>query len=199
MRIKCTSKPKSGPAGGYIIGREHRVIELDIGVSEISFRVEDPDGYSPYLVNPIFFEITSRLLPSRWIVNTYDRPGVFTLTPSSWACDGFWDAYFDGEAWAERLYEQEISSMKLEDPLPNDQLHPEEIILYVLDKLESNFSQDTTKIIRELIDHKEAGVALETLCTQISEQHIVFPHDLKSRLIDAAHLMYIPISQLDWP
>jgi hypothetical protein len=42
---------------------------------------------------------------------------------------------------------------------------PQRIILAVLDQIGKGISDDAAKIVRELVDHNEAGVALDILCS----------------------------------
>lgn len=74
---------------------------------------------------------------------------------------------------------------------------PEAIILAVLDQVGGGLPEDTVKIIGELVNHNEAGVALDTLCTQIFEYGLNLCGEDKARLKEAACLLGIPQTQLD--
>lgn len=74
---------------------------------------------------------------------------------------------------------------------------PEVIILAVLSQIEGGLSDDTVKIVGELVDHNEAGVALDVLCSQVFEYGIELSGENKARLKDAACSLGIPLSQLD--
>lgn len=70
-------------------------------------------------------------------------------------------------------------------------------ILSVLDGMEAHLPCEVTDIIHELVDHNEAGVALETLCSWICERGIVIPQRDKAKLRDAADWLGIPLSRLE--
>lgn len=74
---------------------------------------------------------------------------------------------------------------------------PEAIILGVLEQVKGSLPDDTVKIVGELAGHNEAGVALDTLCSQLLEYGIDLSRENKARLQKAACLLGIPQSQLD--
>jgi len=79
-----------------------------------------------------------------------------------------------------------------------DQIKKAEFILMaVLSQIERNLPNDTTKIVGELVDHNETGVALDILCAQVLEYGIELSGEHKARLKDVAFLLDIPLSQLD--
>ncbi len=79
----------------------------------------------------------------------------------------------------------------------NELTTPEIIIMTVLNEIGSKFPDETVKNVSELIDHKEPGVALDVLCSQIFEYGLNLSGVNRSNLKKAAHLMSIPLSQLD--
>lgn len=74
---------------------------------------------------------------------------------------------------------------------------PEVIIMNVLNEIGSKLPDETVKSVSELVDHKEPGVALDVLCSQIFEYDLNLSGVNRSKLKKAAHLMSIPLSQLD--
>ena len=74
---------------------------------------------------------------------------------------------------------------------------PEFIIMTVLDEIGPSFPDETVKNVSELIDHKEPGVALDVLCSQIFEYGLNLSCINRANLKEAARLMSIPLSQLD--
>ena len=74
---------------------------------------------------------------------------------------------------------------------------PEDVVLAVLSKIDGAVAGDAVKIISELVDHNETGVALDTLCSQAFECDIELSKEDKTKLKNAARLLDIPISQLD--
>ena len=78
-----------------------------------------------------------------------------------------------------------------------ENLKPEAIIMAVLNEIGSSFPDKTVQNLTELIDHNEAGVALEVLCSQVFENGLVLSYIKKSNLKEAARLMNIPFPQLE--
>ena len=74
---------------------------------------------------------------------------------------------------------------------------PEAIILAVLGQVGGGLPEDTVKIIGELANHNEAGVALDTLCSQVFEYGLNLSEEDRARLKEAASLLGIPSAQLD--
>lgn len=71
------------------------------------------------------------------------------------------------------------------------------LMLGVLHQIESEIPIDAVEIIRELVEHNEEGVALETICSQIFEYGIELSIEQKTTLKDVAFLLAIPLAQLD--
>jgi hypothetical protein len=74
---------------------------------------------------------------------------------------------------------------------------PEAIIMAVLNEVGASFPDETVRNVGELVEHNEAGVALDILCSQIFEYGIQLSGENSARLKEAACLMSIPLSQLD--
>jgi hypothetical protein len=70
-------------------------------------------------------------------------------------------------------------------------------IMAVIDEIGENFIDGTVGNVRELVDHNEAGVALDILCSKIFEYGIKLSACNKSRLEMAACLMEIYLEDLD--
>lgn len=74
---------------------------------------------------------------------------------------------------------------------------PEAIIMAVLDEIGSGFPDETVRNVGELVEHNEAGLGLEILCSQAFEYGIQLSGENSARLKKAAYLMKIPLSQLE--
>jgi len=74
---------------------------------------------------------------------------------------------------------------------------PEAMIMAVVNEIGAHFPDETAKNVGELVEHDEAGVALDILCTQIFEYGIQLSGENSAKLKEAACLMGIPSSQLD--
>lgn len=70
-------------------------------------------------------------------------------------------------------------------------------ILSILNGMEAHLPCEVADVIRELIDHNEAGAALETLCSWICELGIVISELDKAKLRDAAGWLGIAVSRLE--
>lgn len=111
MRIRCIGKPEV-VSGGYIPGKFYTVIEFYIFTDgDNKFRVHNESGFSPPLFKAQYFEIVDGSIPKTWVAYSgLMAPAIgFVLCPQRWARPDFWDAYFDGEPWAEELYKQEVT------------------------------------------------------------------------------------------
>ena len=82
----------------------YRIIDYNISIN----------SYSLVLKSPECFETVSEIVPSNWKIDLSDN--CVTITTESWAKDNFWVAYFDGEPWAEDIFEKELQIMLDEDP-----------------------------------------------------------------------------------
>ena len=61
------------------------------------------------------FEVTSATVPGSWIA-TWNERGVFELTAEQWNSIGFWDRFYDRDADALRVFEQERERIVASDP-----------------------------------------------------------------------------------
>lgn len=119
MRVRCRNDVYEGDYAGYIPGVDLLVVEISIESDHTSLRVEHPTEQSPYLLDIKFVEVVSSKIPSNWVIYPCEGYGP-DLTARSWAREDYWRAYYDGEPWAEELYEQEVAIMRAEDPLPDE-------------------------------------------------------------------------------
>lgn len=119
MRVRCRDDVYDGKYAGYIPGIDLLVVAIEPGMNSggVLVRVEHPVERSPYLLGLKFVKVTSHKVPKCWVIYPFEGC-IPDLTPKAWAHDDFWRAYYDGEPWAEELYEQEAAIMRAEDPLP---------------------------------------------------------------------------------
>lgn len=61
------------------------------------------------------FEIVSSRVPSSWII-TWNSNGVFELTTEAWNQPGFWERYFEHDAAAIRVFEEQRKMIVEADP-----------------------------------------------------------------------------------
>lgn len=115
MRIKCISCPPGSPAG-YNLNEVLLVVAIELYHRGVSFRVVRNINDTPYLVDFKYFHIISNVSPSNWIIYFFNEK-VVEITAKSWAREDFWISYYDGESWAEKLYDEEVTIMLAEDPI----------------------------------------------------------------------------------
>ncbi|MFJ8693857.1 hypothetical protein [Streptomyces roseolilacinus] len=88
-------------------GKEYVVLELfSQSDGNTLFRVEFNEGEDSALFDSRAFTITSHNLPPTWRYFQHSS-GSFTLCPEPWSQLGFWEAYYEHEAHALRVYETE--------------------------------------------------------------------------------------------
>jgi len=61
------------------------------------------------------FEVLTSKIPDTWIV-TWNNNGVFELTTNEWNQLGYWERYFENDAEAIRVFEEEKRKIILADP-----------------------------------------------------------------------------------
>jgi hypothetical protein len=45
------------------------------------------------------FSTVDETIPANWVIRIAEL-GIFELAPKAWLADGFWEAYYDGDAHA---------------------------------------------------------------------------------------------------
>jgi hypothetical protein len=111
MKVICVGIV--GPDGSSVkqdawltVGKEYVVLSVNGRGSTIKYRLLGDDRTTPALHNAEQFEITSPKIPEDWVFRIYPRASEWVITPSSWAGEGFWTAYFDADAAAKSLLEK---------------------------------------------------------------------------------------------
>jgi hypothetical protein len=120
MRVRCErlQSPTTGEplqrSPLLTIGREYQVLSV---IAEPGHRILlqliDDQGDSPSIWDARLFSTTSTRIPQLWGVRI-DANGVLTLAPTTWLRDGFWDAYFDGDARAVAEFQSALSTLQAE-------------------------------------------------------------------------------------
>jgi hypothetical protein len=91
-------------------GQQYDVLGVEVTGGKVYFRVESDQG-TPALFESELFELVDGAIPSSWIAVAGTRGG-FSLDAKAWARQGFWEAFFDREPEAMKLYEAEKRSMR---------------------------------------------------------------------------------------
>lgn len=96
--------------GWLTIGREYVVLGIYGRGKDISFRILGDDGRIPALHSAEQFEIQVPELPANWVFHLF--PGSdWEIGPTAWSGEGFWNAYFDGDALARDVFEKEVVTL----------------------------------------------------------------------------------------
>ncbi len=105
-----------GPGGSSVkrltVGKEYVVLSVNGRGSTIKYRLLADDRTTPALHNAEQFEITSPKIPEDWVFRIYPKASEWVITPSHWAGEGFWMAYFDGDAAAKSLFERTVLAIE---------------------------------------------------------------------------------------
>ncbi|MCD9141798.1 hypothetical protein [Streptomyces albireticuli] len=95
-------------------GEEYAVLEMYAKFGGRNYyRIDPMDGSAPALFDTRGFSVISPSVSRLWVAGSSDEGSLF-LRPEEWAAPGFWEAYFDGEDWAEEGY------VSLRDALVNE-------------------------------------------------------------------------------
>lgn len=114
MKVKCINNPT--PYEDLTVGKEYIVLAIEfydrvestfsefMGIF-IVYRLKSDNGVViPFPSN--LFEITSNKLPSSWV--SYQRiKEEYSILPKEWACDYFWDNYYNDNNDAIQAFERE--------------------------------------------------------------------------------------------
>ncbi|HHZ25006.1 TPA: hypothetical protein HH295_21410 [Xanthomonas vasicola pv. zeae] len=105
--MKALVKPNTAGARKWLkIDEELTVLLVSVyGSGEIKLLIWSDLQGSAVLFPCEDFEIIDPRPSKRWIVN-FEKWGM-SLSPASWCVDGFWDAYHEGDAEADRIFEEE--------------------------------------------------------------------------------------------
>lgn len=168
MRICCIGKPETVYAG-YVVGKIYTVIEVYVfSDGNCKFRVHNEDGFSPPLLETQYFEIVDGTIPKSWIAYSgLMMPAEgFVLCPQRWARPDFWDACFDGEPWAEELYEQEVAIIS--PPTGSDRMQLITVLKRMAELLRaeerySDWADGLGCLAEDLARHDVADVKLDIL------------------------------------
>jgi len=87
------------------VGQEYDVLEVVASAGRyVQLRLDLAPGL-PSLWDAEMFATTDASIPSNWVATVVDG-GFFVLGPERWR-DGFWERYFDDDAAAVAVFEEE--------------------------------------------------------------------------------------------
>lgn len=119
MIVTCTnlnfiSSSTEHLGDGWITpGKNYIVLGIHGTKSEIKYRIVGDDGMTPALHVNNNFEIMNPSIPQGWIFKIYPN-SEWELTPASWAEDGFWESYFDGNPNAVETFRDVADALSIE-------------------------------------------------------------------------------------
>lgn len=89
----------------------YTVLAIDVSPGQSPhFRIVGDNPHTPALFDCRMFSVVEGSFPSSWQV--YLSPqGHMEIGPLAWLRPGYWDAYFDGDPGAERVFEAERQRM----------------------------------------------------------------------------------------
>ncbi len=94
------------------IGKEYLVLGVYGRESTIKYRLLGDDKTTPAMHNAENFDLTSEKIPSNWLFRVYPEVSEWAFTPSAWAKEGFWMAFFDGDPTARILFNTVVSELE---------------------------------------------------------------------------------------
>ena len=88
-------------------GVNYHVLSVHIDRNGISYRLLTGVDSIPTLHDAVEFNVVDPSVYQGWVVTIHKLQGTISLEPASWANDWFWQAYFDGNPEAVRLFDLE--------------------------------------------------------------------------------------------
>jgi hypothetical protein len=105
VKVRCVKKD-----AWVTIGKEYLILGIYGQRASFKYRLIGDDRHTPALHDEEIFELSSPEIPDGWIFRAYPA-SEWEMTPAAWASDGFWTAYFDGDAAAKALFSQVLSAL----------------------------------------------------------------------------------------
>jgi hypothetical protein len=109
VRLKNESRPEAISLANKSVapwlhaGKVYDVLSVE---GRGKYRIESEQSGTPALFDSAIFEVVDGSRPSNWVA--YGE----NLLPERWAARGFWEAFFDGEPEALRIYREERQLIK---------------------------------------------------------------------------------------
>lgn len=117
MKIRClrvsASSDEQKRNAWLTVGKEYLVLGVHGEAGQLKYRLVGDDPI-PIIQDAELFEVVSPEIPSGWAFRVYVTFKDWALEPAAWSVPGFWEAYFDGDSSAKRIFEQELSKLKQE-------------------------------------------------------------------------------------
>ena len=117
MIVRCIKiiNEQSGeilPATSWLtVGKTYPVLAVFVAANGLpKYRLLGDDEVTPALHTANQFEILSGILPSIWRAHSVPNR-YFELAPTSWIVPGFWEAFFDGNPDAVRVFHEDYRTL----------------------------------------------------------------------------------------
>jgi hypothetical protein len=108
MKIVCVQ-----PHGQWFtVGREYLVLAISMRArAGLSFRIVSDDAGTPVLAPAELFDVVpAQPMSGNWVAEVGEG-GQLELGPRRWLERGFWERFFDGDADARRVFDEEVRAM----------------------------------------------------------------------------------------
>jgi hypothetical protein len=105
LKIRCIKKDP-----WLTIGKEYLVLGVYGRGNSFKYRILADDGRTPALHDSDLFELVSAKIPREWVFHVYP-PSEWEISPAVLAEEGFWVAYFDGDATARADFDQVVLAL----------------------------------------------------------------------------------------
>ena len=122
MRVRCTKliNERTGQlintSPWLAVGKVYLVLEILVREQKyVKFRLVSDDNNTPAFHDSSQFELVSDVVPKCWIA-TFEPSQDFYLLPSTFAQQGFWERYFDGDDEVRHAFEEVLNALEEEDP-----------------------------------------------------------------------------------
>lgn len=113
MKVRCIKiiSPATGEelveSGWVQIGYEYVVIAIAaVPRKSVQFQILTEDSTPSWWDSQMFVTVSSRI-PSNWVA-LISSGGNLDVAPQPWLEPGFWEKYFDGDAHAREVFDEEL-------------------------------------------------------------------------------------------
>lgn len=90
------------------LDREYAVLSMAATpAGQVQLQIITDDRQSLGWFDSQMFVTTDGAIPGNWTVKVSES-GTLEITPAAWHVDGFWEAYYDGDSDARRVYAEEL-------------------------------------------------------------------------------------------
>jgi hypothetical protein len=119
MKVRCVklldSRSRAAERSAWAkIGSVYHVLSIWVEPGQTRLRLVGEES-TPALFEPEMFEVISSAIPPNWVI-TSTTPGCLSLAPDAWNTPGFWERFFDADADAIAVFNEERAKIVAADP-----------------------------------------------------------------------------------